>query len=87
MGQAMTFTAWIMLLSAGVILARSVCLAAKLSANDWPGHPVRFAGIAAANALLAAGAVGVVLGWTPGTVLLLVGVAIKMMSDRRRSDG
>lgn len=81
----MTIATWIMLIAAGVILSRSICLAARLSANDWPGHPVRFAGIAAANSLLAAGAVGVVLGWNHGTFLLITGVAVKMISDRRSS--
>lgn len=82
----MTFMTWIMLISAGVILTRSVCLAAKMSARDFNGHLFRFASIAAANASLAAGAVGVVLGWHHGTLLLLVGAAVKLVSDRRNGN-
>ena len=82
----MTFMTWITLISAGVILARSVCLASKMSARDFNGHLFRFASIAAANALLASGAVGVVLGWNHGTFLLLVGAAVKLVSDRRNGN-
>lgn len=82
----MTLMTWIMLVSAGVVLVRTICLAAKMSANDFNGHLFRFASIAAANALLAAGAVGVVLGWHYGTFLLLVGAAVKLVSDRRNGN-
>lgn len=79
----MSASSMIMILAAGVILARAVCLAGKLNARDWPGHPVRFIGIAAGNALLAAGAVGTVLGWHAGTLMLMVGAAAKLLADRR----
>lgn len=82
----MTITAWIMLLAAGVVLIRTICMASKMSVRDWRGHPLFFAAIAAANSLLAAGAVGIVLGWHKGTFLLLLGVALKLLTERRRSD-
>jgi hypothetical protein len=82
----MSVTASIMLLAASIVLVRTVCLAAKMSARDFNGHLFRFASIAAANAFLAAGAVGIVLGWHHGTLLLLVGAAVKLVSDRRNGN-
>lgn len=82
----MSSASLIMLIAAIVVLVRTVCLAAKMSARDWPGHPIRFVGIAAANAFLAAGAVGVVLLWRHGALLLLVGVAIRLLLDRRNGN-
>ncbi len=76
----------IMSLAAGVVLVKTICLAAQVNARDWPGHPLRFAGLAAAHAFMAAGATGVALGWPNGAVLLMVGVAVKAISERRRGD-
>lgn len=81
----MNLTTCLMLIAAGVVLTRTVSLAARINSSDWPGHPFRFAGIAAANSMLAAGALGVVLGWQHGTLLLLMGAAAKMLSERRSS--
>lgn len=79
----MSFISWVMLMSAMFILVRAVFLAAHLSIKNWRGHPFRFAGVAAANSFLAAGAVGIVLGWHQGVSLLLIGAALKMASDRK----
>lgn len=67
----MSLYAILMLAAALVILVRTTCLAAHLSAKNWTGHKARFAALAAAHSMLAAGALGVVLGWQHGAMLLL----------------
>ena len=79
----MSVASVIILIAASTVLVRTVCLAAKMNARDFKGHQFRFIAIAAANSFLAAGAVGTVLCWRHGTLLLLVGVALKLVSDRR----
>lgn len=70
-------------ISAGVVLVHGICVASRLSRQGWYGHPLLFFGISASYALVCGGSVGIVLGWTPGPMLLLLGVAGWVIFDRR----
>lgn len=72
------------LFAAGVVLMRSTCVAASLSRRDWDGHTLQFIGITGSYGLVCGGAVGIPLGWSPGPVLLLIGVAGWIVFDHRR---
>lgn len=72
------------LLAAGVVLVRVVCVAAHLSRRNFNGHPLQFLALSASYALLAGGATGTVLHLKIGPLMLLVGVALWVVFDRRR---
>jgi hypothetical protein len=67
-----------------VILYHCVCVAAHLNVRRWPGRTWRFAAFAGSVASVGGGALGVVLGWASGPLLLLAGVAGLISFDRRR---
>jgi len=74
----------VVLVSAGTVLVRCICVAAALNSHAWPGHPFRFFGIAAGYALAGGGATGIVLGWHHAPHLLLIGAACWVGFERRR---
>jgi hypothetical protein len=67
-----------------VVLARSICVAPRLSRSAWTGHRAHFAALAGTYALLSGGAVGTALHWHHGPTLLLMAVAGWVLFDRRR---
>lgn len=71
------------MIAAVVILTRCVCIASTHSRKTWEGHPLAFIGIATGYPLLVGGAIGMLLGWTASPWLLLFGVAIVILADRR----
>lgn len=71
------------LVAAMVVVFRSVCVAAHLSRKGWDGHLWQFVGIAMSYALIAGGAVAVVLHWHGGATLLLLGMCGWILMDRR----
>lgn len=73
----------VLLVAAGVILVHCVCVAAKMSRRRWQGHKARFAGVSASIALMAGGAVGLLLECHYAPVLLATGVAGSFVFDRR----
>jgi len=70
--------------SAAVILLRSAQLGSHITLNDWRGHPLQFVSLSIAYPLLIGGAIGVLLNRQAGFVLVLIGVAFLILSDRRR---
>lgn len=76
----------ILLLLAGVVIVRSVCLSAKMDRRRWTGHPWQFAALSLAHALMCAGALGVAVGHPLGAVTLLLGIAGQVVFDRRQHD-
>lgn len=74
---------WVMLLSLAVVLLHCFRQIATLNYRKWQGHQIRFAGLALAHALIAGGAVGIALGMGAAPMLLLVGIAGKILFDRR----
>lgn len=75
----------VMVGTSSVIMVHCVCVVAGLSRIKWHGHIVRFAGVSAAIALLAGGAIGMVLNFTHWPLLLAVGIAGEFVFDRRNA--
>ena len=73
----------IILMASGVILVHCVCVVATLSRSKWDGHRGRFAGVAASIALMAGGAMGMVLAFPHAPILLTVGLAGNFIFERR----
>lgn len=76
----------LLLLFAGVIIVRTVCVASRMDHRRWVGHPAQFVALSLAHALLCAGALGVALGAPAAPGALLVGLAGQVIFDRRRQD-
>lgn len=68
-----------------IILFKTIHVAAAIDVHRYDGHPLRFAAFAAYWSLLAAGGVGVAAGAPIGGPLLLVALALRKISDRRRT--
>ena len=66
-----------------VVVVRVICVAAHLSRKEFAGHPLRFAGLALAYPLVGGGALALALGWMDGKPLLLFGIGLLMLADRR----
>lgn len=78
-----TLVTVLMLASAFVVMRHGLCLVAHLSPKRWMGRKAQFFGLGLATALMCGGAVGVLLGWVPSGTLMLVGLALFFISDRR----
>lgn len=74
----------VLVLAVLVILVRVCCIAANLRRSRWCGHLWQFDAFAIGLALQAGGAVGILLGYAPGGVMLLLGLALQVLFDRRR---
>lgn len=72
------------LIAVAVVATRCICVAAALNFRDWTGHPARFFGVAIGYSLLAAGALAVIFLKPHGGSILLIGVAMTFVFDRRR---
>lgn len=70
------------LATAGVVIVRCVCVAARMNRRDWHGHSFGFSGLSAGCALSASGALGMVLGYPHAPLLLLMGVAFGILFER-----
>jgi len=68
-----------------IILFRSIQIGSRLDWKTWNGHPLQFIGNSLAYPLLAGGSIGVILDRSGGFVLLLLGVMLLIVSDRRRA--
>lgn len=72
------------LLCAGIVVVRCVCVAARMSRREFTGHPLQFLGTTLGYTFIAGGAVGMVLQLGAAQWLLLAGVALWIIFDRRR---
>lgn len=79
-------TQTVLLLLAGVVIVRTVCLSSHMSVRRWDGHPWQFVALSLGHALLCAGALGVALGAPAGGHALLLGLTLKVVFDRRRHE-
>lgn len=77
----------ILIMAAGVVMVHCICLISKLSPRRWFGHRLQFFGLSAAYSFIAGGSVGIVFGWPLASVLLLFGVAGKILFERRNRGG
>lgn len=70
-------------LAVAVILSHCVLIASRLSRRKWQGHVLRYFLVSTSYSLIAGGALGAALGWMRGCELLLVGIAVLWLSERR----
>lgn len=75
------------ILLAGIVLWRLLGVIATLDVRRFAGHPWRFAALTMHWALLGAGAAATVAGVPAANILLLGGVAVLILSDRRGGHG
>lgn len=75
----------VLMVSVGVILVHCLCVVASLSRKKWAGHLARFAALSASIALLAGGALGMLLAFPHAHILLATGAAGSFVFERRRS--
>ncbi len=71
------------IISAMVVLVRTICVSARLNRKNWKGNPLRFTGISFSYAMICGGALGIPLCWNPAPHLLLLGIAMRIVSERR----
>lgn len=70
--------------AAVVVMYRTICLISALDAQRFDGHPWRFLAIASHCALVGSGAVAVAFGSPAGGPMLLAGISIMVVADRRK---
>jgi hypothetical protein len=80
-----SFVIGIEIICASVILFRSIQIAARLDWETWKGHPLQFVGNSICYPLLAGGSIGILLERKGGFILLLVGIMLLILIDRRRA--
>lgn len=69
-----------------VVMYRTITLVSMLDVHRFSGQPWRFIAIASHCALVGAGAVAVALGDPVGGPMLLGGITMMVLADRRRSE-
>ena len=74
----------ILLAAAGIVLFKVVSVMAAINIQAFDGHPLQFVGLAVHWALMGAGSVAVALGLSIGGAMLLAGMAMMVIIDRRR---
>lgn len=79
-----SFEMSVMLVATAIIFSHCLTLAADIKRHAWDGHLLEFTAFTLSVAALGAGAAGVLLGWRPAGVLLLVGIAGTTVIDRRK---
>lgn len=68
-----------------IILMRAIQIGSQIAWKDWRGHPLQFIGLTISYPLLVGGSLSVLLNRDQGFPLLLVGMMLYFLSDRRRS--
>ena len=74
----------LILIPAAVVMVHCIYMIAHLNPREWRGQRFYFSGLAMSYSLTAGGAVGIAIGWTPGPLLLLFGLAGLIIFDRRK---
>jgi GH24 family phage-related lysozyme (muramidase) len=77
-------TTYILLFSAGVLLVRGVCLAAKANSATIEGCKAQMFALSASFWMICGGACGYALGWESGAKMAILGCAAHIIFDRRR---
>ncbi len=72
-------------IAAALVLYKILSVIAHISPNTFDGHPWQFIGFTLHYALLGAGSVAIALGLSVGGVMLLAGLALMAIADRRRN--
>lgn len=71
-------------LAALVVLWKTIVVCASIDIRNFDGHPLRFIAMAFYWAMFGAGAVAVAAAQPIGGAMLLTGVAVFCMTNRRR---
>ena len=67
-----------------IVLRRCVYQIADLNPDTWHNHPLKFIGMSLSVALILSGTGGAILQVQSASILLVAGMALKIVSDRRR---
>lgn len=70
--------------AASLVLYKTLGVIAHISPDKFDGHPWQYIGFTLHYALIGAGSVATVLGLSIGGILLLSGIAIMALADRRK---
>lgn len=70
--------------AAALVLYKTLGVIAHISPDKFAGHPWRFIRFTMHYALVSAGSVATALGLSIGGVMLLAGLALMALADRRR---
>ncbi|MFA6015906.1 MAG: hypothetical protein WC742_12650 [Gallionellaceae bacterium] len=73
----------LMLAATLIVMQHGLSLVAHISPKRWFGCKWKLIGLALANALVCGGAVGALLSWPPSSALMVIGLALFFISDRR----
>ena len=73
----------LLLASAAIVIFKVISVMAAINVHAFDGHPFRFIGMSLHWALMGSGSVAVALGLSIGGVMLLTGLALMVISDRR----
>lgn len=71
---------------AAIVMYRTIGLVSMLDIRKFAGHPWRFVAVSIHCALVGAGAVAVALGVDAGGPMLLAGITLMVIADRRRHE-
>ena len=71
---------------AAIVMYRTIDLVWMLNIRQFSGHPWRFVALSVHCALVGAGAVAVALGAEVGGPMLLAGITLMVVADRRRHE-
>ena len=73
----------LLLALATIVLFKVISVMASINAAAFDGHPIQFIGMAMHWSLVGSGAVAVALGLSIGGAMLLAGIALMVVTDRR----
>lgn len=76
----------LLIIFAAVVMYRTIGLISTLDIHKYDGHPWRFIALASHCALIGAGSVAVAVESPAGGPMLLAGIALMVISDRRRAE-
>ena len=68
-----------------VVLFKTISVIASINIHNFDGHPLQFVGMAVQWSLLLGGAAATLIGLSIGAAMLVYGLAVMILSDRRRS--
>ena len=69
---------------ASIILLRTIQIASRITWKGWSGHPLKFIGFTISYPFLVGGSLYVLLDREPALPLLLIGMMLYFLSERRR---
>jgi hypothetical protein len=74
----------VVILSTAVVFWKTIGVVSAFSVHSFDGHPFRFIGMACQWVMFVGGAAATAIGLSVGGIMLLVGIAMMVVSDRRK---